>query len=71
MIHRHPFVAWGTSILLGAVAGIFFSAVFMPNGRPMIGMVFGVFTAVPMLAFMRGMFLSGLQRRLARLAFPL
>jgi adenylate cyclase len=53
------------------VAGIFFSMVIMPNGRPMIGMVFGIFTAVPMLAFMRGMLLPGLQRRLARLAFPL
>src|SRR5580692_12542812 len=71
MVHRHPFVAWGTSILLGAVAGVFFSTVIMSNGRPMIGMFFGVFTAVPMLAFMRGVFLSGLQRRLARLAFPL
>ncbi|MBV8184640.1 MAG: adenylate/guanylate cyclase domain-containing protein [Hyphomicrobiales bacterium] len=71
MMQRHPFVTWGTSVLVGAVAGLFFSAFIMPNGRPMIGMFFGVFTAVPMLAFMRGMFLPGLQRRLARLAFPL
>ena len=37
----------------------------------MIGAVFGLLTGVPMLAFMRGSLLPGLQERLRRLAFPL
>jgi adenylate cyclase len=42
----------------------------MPE-RPMMGMVYGTFTGVPVLTFLRGMFLPALQQRLARLPFPI
>jgi adenylate cyclase len=62
---------WAAILLLCAASGVFFSLAIMRQGHPMIGAVFGLFTGVPMLAFMRGSFLPGLQERLRRLAFPL
>src|SRR5260370_42173471 len=64
-------VTWAAILLLGAAAGVFFNVVVMPGGRPILGAIFGLFTGVPMLAFMQGMLLTGLQQRLRRLPFPL
>ncbi|MFI5015681.1 MAG: adenylate/guanylate cyclase domain-containing protein [Hyphomicrobiales bacterium] len=71
MIKADRLITWTVILLFSAAAGVFFNLAVLPYGRPMIGAVFGLFTGVPMLAFMRGMFLSGLQQRLRQLAFPL
>jgi adenylate cyclase len=71
MPDRHRLTTWATILAISAAAGIFFNLVVVANGRPMMGAVFGLFVATPMIAFARGLFLGGLHERLRRLAFPL
>jgi adenylate cyclase len=71
MTEPRKLVSWAAIVLIGATTGAFFNLVFMGNGRPMIGAVFGIIVGVPMFAFMRGLILRHLQSRLRRLPFPL
>jgi hypothetical protein len=70
MTEPNRLVAWAAILLLGAAAGVFFNVVFMPGGRPTLGAIFGLFTGVPMLAFMQGMLLTGLHSGCVAYPFP-
>jgi adenylate cyclase len=71
MRDRQGLTSWGVILAVSAGAGILFNIAVMANGRPMIGAVFGLFVATPMIAYARGLFLGGLHERLRRLPFPL
>jgi adenylate cyclase len=71
MMHRQRITTWAVILAISACAGVFFNMVVVANGRPMMGAVFGLFVATPMIAFARGLFLGGLHERLRRLPFPL
>ena len=71
MLDKRHLVAWAAILAFSVAAGVFFTVAVMPDGRPMIGGVFGLFIGVPMIAFTRGLLLSGLQERLRQLPFPI
>jgi len=70
MAQKHHTVTWAVILVFSAAVGIFFTTFVTPE-KPMIGTIFGIFMGVPVLAFLRGLFLPGMQQRLARLPFPL
>jgi adenylate cyclase len=62
--------AWALVIAASAAAGLVYDLTFSGGQRPLVAVVYGLFTGVPIFAFIRGLILQGLGRGLRRLAFP-
>ncbi|MGO4705613.1 adenylate/guanylate cyclase domain-containing protein [Microvirga sp. 2MCAF38] len=61
---------WVFATLVGALAGSFYAFIFH-NGKPLIGAVFGIVTALLLFGFERGHLFMRLQKRLKRVSAPL
>jgi len=62
---------WALVFAASAAAGLVYDFAFSGGQRPLIAVVYGLFTGVPIFAFIRGLILLGLSRALRRLAFPI